>query len=52
MTDVSKLATQKFNRDTVPLCTYMFTSTSKLNISKIKPAYCTKFSASLCIYMY
>ncbi len=52
MKDVRKLATKKFNHDTVPLRTYMFASTSKLNISKMKKAFWTKFSASLCIYMY
>ncbi len=36
MTDVSKLATKKFNHDTVPLRTDVFASTSKLNISKKK----------------
>jgi len=39
MTDVSKLATKKFNHDTVPLRTYMFASTSKLNISKKKKSF-------------
>ena len=50
MADVSKLATKKFNHDTVPLHTYMFASTSKLNISIEKGFLDQIFS--LCTYMY
>jgi hypothetical protein len=49
MTDVSKLATKKFNHDTVPLRTYMFASTSKLNISKKKKAFCTDSSTNFIV---